>query len=297
MGRTTLNSIALLPHSGKEEALALAKRLIPELEARGAAVWVEPDVGPVIGRDDVSGGTAELTSCEVALVLGGDGALLKAARLMAPHEIPILGVNMGHLGFLTEIEPEGVEKAIDRLFRGEYAIEERMMLSAQVVRSGERVASYFGLNDAVVTRGVFARVIEFETNVDGHHVGRFLGDGVILSTPTGSTAYSLSAGGPIVSPNVKALIVTPICPHTVGARTLVTCPDECVSIRLCSKVDDAMLTVDGQVGEALHPGDEVHVRRAGKPARLVRMNGRPFFTLLHDRFLRESARAVAMRES
>ncbi len=295
--RRSVKSIALLPHTGKEEALALAKRLIPQLQTRGAAVWVDPDAACLIDRADVSGETERLTSCDVALVLGGDGALLKAARVAAPHGIPILGVNMGHLGFLTEIEPNGIDQAIERIFRGEYQIEERMMLSTQLVRSNETVATYLGLNDAVVTRGVFARVIECEVRVNEEHVGRFSGDGVIVSTPTGSTAYSLSAGGPIVSPNVEALIMTPICPHTVGARTLVTHPNECVCVCLTSKVDDAMLTVDGQIGEALRPGDEVRVQRAAYPARLVRLNGRSFYTLLHDRFLRESAREIAMRES
>ena len=280
-----LKCVALLPHTGKDEALALAGRLVPALAARGARIWLEPAAAQLLGRPDLEGGPGELPDCEVAIVLGGDGALLKAARLVAPHGIPILGVNLGRLGFLTEVEPSELEGALARLFAGEYEIEERLMLRARVRRRGEWVASFFGLNDAVVTRGVFARVISFETYVDEHLVGTFRADGVIVSTPTGSTAYSLSAGGPIVNPKVEALIVTPICPHTVGARTLVTGPSERVRIRLSAKAQDAMLTVDGQEGESLQAEDEVHVERAPKPARLVKMKERAFYTLLHERFL------------
>ena len=289
-----MDSIALLPHSGKGEALALASRLIPQLEARGTKVWIEAEVAEKLERPDLCGPSEELSLCGVALVLGGDGALLKAARLVAPFGVPILGVNLGHLGFLTEIEPSRVDEALERLFLGDYDIEERLMLRARVVRSGNVVASHYGLNDAVVTRGNFARVVEFETYVDGEAIGSFLGDGVIIATPTGSTAYSLSAGGPIVNPKVEALIVTPICPHTVGARTLVTRPDERIRIRLTS-TDEAMLTLDGQVGESLRPGDEIHVSRAGKPARLVTLEGRTFYRLLHTRFL-QSARELQRKD-
>lgn len=287
----SLQAIALLPHTGKAEAVALAKRLIPQLEARGARVWLDREVAALLEREDLATGPEALTACELAIVLGGDGALLKAARRVAPHGIPILGVNLGHLGFLAEVEPGDLDSALDRLFAGDYQIEERMMLRARVLRHGAWVASFYGLNDAVVTRGVFARVIELEILIDERLVGTFLADGVVVSTPTGSTAYSLSAGGPIVNPKVQALIVTPICPHTVGARTLVTAPSEGVRIRLSGKAQDAMLTVDGQEGQSLQPHDEVYVERAGKPARLVKVKGRSFYTLLHERFLRESPRS------
>lgn len=285
-----MKSIALLPHTGKEEAIALAKQLLSVLEARGASVWIDPEAAPMLGRPGAPVSDADLSRCQMALVLGGDGALLKAARLVAPLGVPILGVNLGHLGFLTEVEPHEVTEAIDRLFKGDYKIEERLMLRAEVLREGNVAASFFGLNDAVVTRGVFARVIELHTFIDEHPIAKFLGDGVIVSTPTGSTAYNLSAGGPIVNPNVEGIIITPICPHTVGTRTLIACADQVVTVRLAAKADDAMLTVDGQEGEALQPGDEVVVRRASKPMRLVKLKGRSFYTVLHDRFLRASGR-------
>lgn len=271
-----------MPHSGKEAALALAMELIARLESDSVRVWLEKEAALRLGREDLAGSDRELAEARVALVLGGDGALLKAARLAAPHGVPILGVNLGHLGFLAAVEPSGLDEALARVFRGEYSIEERLMLKAEVWREGRLVASSFGLNDAAVTRGVFARVIEIETWIDGSLIGTFLADGMIVATPTGSTAYSLSAGGPIVHPGVEALIVTPICPHTIGARTIVTMPDQEVTIRILSR-DDAMLTVDGQVGENLKALDRVVVGRAGKPARLVSFGDRGFYGLIHNR--------------
>ncbi len=280
-----MSAIALLPHSGKPAAMDLAAGLISHLEQRAIEVWVEQDAAEKLGRKDLVAGDQEFAACLAAIVLGGDGAFLKAARTVAPLGVPLLGVNLGHLGFLTAVEPAGLFGALERLLEGDYTIEERLMLKASIIRSGERIASFFGLNDAVVTRGVFPRVIQLDTFIDDAFVGTFLADGMIVSTPTGSTAYSLSAGGPILHPRLEALVVTPICPHTVGARTLVTRPDERVKIRMTNERTDAMLTVDGQIAEALRSGDEVEVTRAGKPARLVNLNGRSFYDLLHSRLL------------
>lgn len=274
--------VALMPHPGKEAALRLARELVLRLDRQGVELWLEADAARALGREDLVRSEQELERADVALVLGGDGALLKAARVAAPYGVPILGVNLGHLGFLTAVEPTGLEEALARVFRGEYTIEERMMLRAQVERSGRVVRSFYGLNDAAVTRGTFARVIKYESRIDGSLIGTFLADGVIVATPTGSTAYSLSAGGPIVHPGVEALIVTPICPHTIGARTVVAMPGQRVTIRVLSR-DDAMLTVDGQVGERLKAQDHVVVERAGKPARLVSFGERDFYSLIHNR--------------
>ena len=281
-------SIALLPHTGKQAALELASAVIRYLEGRGVRALLERAAAERLGRAELAAGEDEFAGCGAAIVLGGDGAFLKAARTVAPLGVPLLGVNLGRLGFLAAVEPGGVFAALDRVLAGDYTIENRLMLKATITRSGEKVASFFGLNDAVVARGAFPRVIELETYVGDAHVGTFLADGMIVSTPTGSTAYSLSAGGPIVSPGVEALVVTPICPHTVGVRSLVTRPDDIIAIKI--ERTDALLTVDGQVGEALRPGDRVEVGRAGKPARLVNLNGRSFYDLLHSRLPQGSPR-------
>jgi len=275
--------VALMPHSGKEAALELARRLIARLEQEGIEIWLEPEAAGALDRVDLIRPESDLARAKVALVLGGDGALLKAARAAAPHGVPLLGVNLGHLGFLTAVEPAGVEEALARVFRGEYTIEERLMIKAWVERDGRVVASYYGLNDAAITRGTFARVIEYESRIDGSLIGTFLADGVVVATPTGSTAYSLSAGGPIVHPGVEALIITPICAHTIGARTVVAMPGQRVTVRVLSR-DDAMLTVDGQVGARLKAFDQVVVERATKPARLVSFGEREFYSLIRMRF-------------
>lgn len=281
-----MHSVALLPHTQKTSALELAGRLIDRFEREGRAVWLEAEAAALLGRPDLAGSEEALAEAGFALVIGGDGAFLKGARLAAPHGVPILGVNLGHLGFLTAVEPTSVDEAIDRVLQGEYDVEERLMLQAVVLRDERPIRSYYGLNDAVVTRGVFARVVELEAYVGRALVGTFVGDGMIVSTPTGSTAYSLSAGGPILHPELQALVLTPICPHSIGARTLVTLPDEVVRIRLVhpsGHSKEAMLTVDGQAGETLLPGDEVRVQKASKPARLLRLKGRSFYTLMHAR--------------
>ncbi len=281
-----MHSVALLPHTGKEKALELARRLIDRFGRDGVGVWLDGEAAALLGRPDLAGSEEELARAGFALAIGGDGAFLKAARLAAPHGVPILGVNVGRLGFLTAVEPSSVDEAIDRVLRGEYELEERLMLQAVLVRGGKPLRTYFGLNDAVVTRGVFARLVELEAYVGEELVGSFVGDGIIVATPTGSTAYSLSAGGPILHPELQALVLTPICPHTIGARTLVTLPGETVRIRLAHPTThskDAMLTVDGQAGEALLPGDEVQVARAPMRARLLRLEGRSFYTLMQAR--------------
>lgn len=281
-----MRTVALLPHTQKAKALELAARLIDRLARDGIAVWLEKEAAELLGRPDLAGSEAALAHAVFALAIGGDGAFLKAARLAAPHGVPILGVNVGRLGFLTAVEPASVDEAIERLLRGEYEVEERLMLRAVLVREGRPLRSFFGLNDAVVTRGVLARLVELEAYVGTELVGTFVGDGLIVSTPTGSTAYSLSAGGPILHPELQALLLTPICPHTIGARALVTLPNQVVRIRLAhpsGHSKEAMLTVDGQAGEALLPGDEVRVERASMPARLLRLEGRSFYTLVHAR--------------
>lgn len=275
--------VALMPHPGKEEALQLARELIARFDREGVKLWLEHQVAHKLDRLDLVGSNDQLATCRVAIVLGGDGALLKAARLAAPYGVPILGVNFGHLGFLTAIEPSGLEDALRRIGAGEFHTEERLMIEACHVQADGQRKSLIGLNDAVVARGPFARVVEFEVRIDGALAGRFHADGVIVSTPTGSTGYSLSAGGPIVNPGVEALVVTPICPHTMGARGFVIRPDESVHIRTLTPRGEAMLTVDGQVGLPIGEHDEVIVQKAPQSARLIHFGERNFYSLLHER--------------
>lgn len=220
---------------------------------------------------------------DYVLVLGGDGTLLNVARKLAPTGIPILGINLGTLGFLTGIELAGLKEGLDALAREEIYVEERMMLEAQVVRGRDKKDKFFALNDMVITKGAFSRLIRLKMCISGQYVETFSADGLITSSPTGSTAYCLSAGGPIVSPEIEAMILTPICPHNLYSRPMVISPTEEVTISMITQGVEAMLTVDGQHGIHLRSEDMVVVRKAPFHTRLVQLKERNFFAVLREK--------------
>jgi NAD+ kinase len=217
------------------------------------------------------------------IVLGGDGTLLNAARLTSEWQVPVFGVNVGHLGFLTEVETDGLFPAMDKLLSGDYQLEERMLITASIERDGQEISSHLALNDFVITRGTFARIIDLSIFVDEQHVTDYWADGVIISTPTGSTAYSLSAGGPIVEPLLECVCITPICAHSLASRSVLTRPEAQVSVRINNAIEAVMFTIDGQYGFPLQTGDQVTMNKAGKPALFVKISGRGFFQVLHSR--------------
>ena len=278
-----LVKIGIMPHTGKKVALRLTQNVITCLEARNISPWVEPKAAAVLGREDLSPPDLDLASLDVLLVLGGDGTLLRAARKAAQHDLPLLGVNVGHLGFLTELETDNLELALAAIINKEYKIEERMLISSRVIREQQVVASYHALNDAVIARGTFARIIQLQTFVDEQPVVNYQADGLIVATPTGSTAYSLSAGGPIVEPQVECLIITPICPHTLAARSVVVSHDSVVKVLIEATHKDIMLTIDGQIGFPLQSRDVIEVVKADIKAKFVKLHGRNFFTILNNR--------------
>ncbi|MFN0151251.1 MAG: NAD(+)/NADH kinase [bacterium] len=221
---------------------------------------------------------------DAVVVFGGDGTLLRAARLVAPRGIPILGVDAGTLGFLTEAQPEELESLLPDFVAGRANLSERMNLEGEVLRDGETVARLVALNDIVIGRGGRTRLARLDTTVGSDHVGTYLCDGLILSTPTGSTAYSLSAGGPIVSPNLRVILAVPICPHTLTVRPLVVSEDDEIRVRPLRLTGDGVVTVDGQETYPLIEGDTVVVRCAPFVTRLVVTGRRPFYGLLRRKF-------------
>lgn len=276
--------IGIIPHLKKPKALEATRGLLGWLQSRGVVCLLHPEVATALGRDDLSFGSEDPGKImDAAVVLGGDGALLNAARLLIGTGLPILGVNMGHLGFLTEIRLGDLYPAMERLLSGKYGIEERMMIEARVNRKGREVGGFVGLNDAVITKGAFARMIRLKTYVDQEYIGSYPADGIIVASPTGSTAYSLSAGGPIVNPRVETLIVTLICPHTLYARSLVISADEFVRVIVVAGHEEIMLTVDGQIGFPLCNNDEVVVGRSAHRTRLVKLKGRSFYEVVRTR--------------
>ena len=220
---------------------------------------------------------------DVLLILGGDGTMLNAARLAGERGIPILGVNMGGLGFLTEVRLEHLYPSLERVFANEFVLDERLMLGTHIHRHGETVAQGVVLNDVVISKGTLARMIELKIGIQGQFVTNLRGDGLIVSTPTGSTAYSLSAGGPIISPAVQSLILTPICPHTLTHRPLIVPEDVEIEVTLTSKDEGAMATLDGQVGVALTQGDTVVLKVSEHRTRLIRFPESNYYDVLREK--------------
>jgi len=219
---------------------------------------------------------------DLLLVLGGDGTLLSMARLVGDLGVPILGVNLGGLGFLTALTKEELFPALEAFLAGGLLIEERVMLAAQVWRHGERLSEYVALNDVVITKSAMSRIINLAVSVDGQFATAYRADGLIISTPTGSTAYCLSAGGPIVFPTMPAVVLTPICSHTLTNRPIVLPADQRIEVTLQSD-QDVMLTLDGQVGFALKEADVVAVHQAKARIRLLRFPQKHFFSVLRTK--------------
>lgn len=249
-------------------------------EARGIEMLLEPEVerpSPTIGilRPE------DLPGVDLLITLGGDGTLLRAARLVAPYGVPVLGINLGHLGFLTSLGPKEIVDGLAAVSAGDIVHDERMVLEVHAeAADGTSRGSSLALNDAVLHRGGVARMIRLAVHAHGEEVGTYSADGIIFSTPTGSTAYSLSAGGPIVAPVVDCIIATPICPHTLAVRPLILPAAETIRVEVLTPTEELILTIDGQESASLTPGDRMVVSRAPEPLRLVRFPGQTFFSTL-----------------
>lgn len=221
--------------------------------------------------------------CDLIIVLGGDGTLLAAARHARAVEVPILAVNLGSLGFLTAVTIDEIYDSLERILKGKHQIDCRKMLQIQVVREGGETVIYHALNDAVLNKGAISRILDFETYVDGQFLNLFKADGLIVSTPTGSTAYCLAAGGPIVYPAVEAFIITPICSHTLTNRPLVVSDRSRIEVVVKTEAESVFLTVDGQVGLALHSGDRIVCELSSSRINLVRPAKKEFFEVLRSK--------------
>src|SRR5579884_3594801 len=219
---------------------------------------------------------------DLIMVLGGDGTLLSAARVVAGRDIPLFAVNLGHLGFLTSIPSADLFPELERALKGEHRIGRRRMIDCELRRNGETIGSYSALNDVVITKSELARMIDLDTHVDNHFVAAYKADGLIIATPTGSTAYSLSAGGPVIFPSVAAFCITPICPHMLTNRPVIV-PDTSV-IHVLSHSDDAVyLTIDGQIGQRMVKGDRVICRASANIIQLIRPPRMLFFDVLREK--------------
>jgi NAD+ kinase len=253
----------------------VTRNLVPLVEAHLARhLLYEPAVESVDIPDQA----------ELVVVLGGDGTLISVARLMGDRGVPILGVNLGSLGFLTEITVDELYPVLESCLAQEHRVSERMMLHVEVEREGRELARHHVLNDVVINKGALARIIDLETHVNSFYLTTFKADGLIISSPTGSTGYSVAAGGPIIHPAMNCLVITPICPHTLTNRPIVVGDDNLITVTLTSHHDeDVFLTLDGQVGVAIKCGDVVRVRRAQCNTNLVMSRSKDYFEVLRTK--------------
>jgi NAD+ kinase len=282
-----LRAIGICTKPDQPQIADFVRDLAGWLEARGLEVVLDAQAAgwagrPAVARSDLA------AKVELVIVLGGDGTLLAVARAIADRDVPILGVNLGTLGFLAETASGELYDALEEVLAGRFRVEARMRLEVSASRGEERLGRYLALNDAVISKTALSRMIDLETRADGVEVTTYHADGLIVATPTGSSAYSLSAGGPLLLPELEAIVLTPICPHTLTQRPLVL-PETCaVEVRVASG-GEVHLTVDGQVGCQLAEGDRVGVRRADHPVRLLVPPGRNRFEVMR-RKLRWGAR-------
>ena len=291
MGR--IRTVGVVVKRNQSRASRLAKRIVRALRRRGIRVLADA-AAPLAGVP-ARPKSALAREADLIVVLGGDGTLLSVAR-QAHARVPILGVNMGELGFLTEVAEHEAMDMLRRVLAGRFEIDRRMALTAVLERSGRTVQRYRALNDVVVSNGALARIVRFTVSVDGLPFTSYRADGLIVATPTGSTAYSLSVGGPIIEPTVEVLVVSPISPHTLSNRPVVLRPQAVVRIAIASEQQDAVLTVDGQEGTPLLAGDVVVVRRAATSVSLVRSPDRTHYDVLRSKLgwgAREGGRHAA----
>lgn len=277
--------IGIIGKTHKKEAFDVAKGLSTWLQEKGVEVYIEKELGAEIGHTNSVARTELPELVDIILVFGGDGTFLSVARLVCKYNIPILGVNLGGLGFLTEIALDELYPMMEYILGGKYEVEKREMLCAVIHRKAERLGDYVVLNDVVVNKGAVARIIDLAIYINGSHVTTFKADGIILSTPTGSTAYSLSAGGPIVYPTLPLTIITPICPHTLTDRPLVVSNETTVRVKVLTDTPDILLTLDGQVGINLRMGDMIEVRKANTSVNLIKSPFRDYFTILKTKLM------------
>jgi NAD+ kinase len=281
-----IKTVGIVSKPNSAAAGEIVPKLIDWLSYRDIGVRLDENTAFYAGGPE--GHPAALTradvpeGCDLIIVLGGDGTLLSAARAIGRREIPLFPVNLGGLGFLTAITVDELYPELERAFAGEHRIAKRKLLNTEVVRGGKVVATYDALNDAVVTKSAIARMIDLDTHVDDQFVCAYKADGLIISTPTGSTAYSLSAGGPIIFPSVPAICITPICPHMLTNRPVIV-PETSVIRVLSHGPDSVFLTIDGQVGTPIQEGDTLVLHSSAFSLHLIRPPRMMFFDVLRQK--------------
>ena len=277
-------TVGIVAHIGKPEARDRLLELLAVLRECKIDVLLEQEAAVLAGTPKLAGTLKEIgKDADLIIVLGGDGTILRVARELDGSATPILGVNLGNLGFLTSVRGDKLKDPVRAILRGEYEISERQTLQTTLVRGGKRREAHRALNDVVISRGAVSRIVRLRLSVDGELLTEYVCDGMIFATATGSTAYSLSAGGPIVVPTARALIITPICPHALSNRSVITGTDSVIRCQVAGAAGELLLTVDGQVQLRLEVGDEVDVRQSPRTVHLVTPNNHSYFQVLREK--------------
>jgi NAD+ kinase len=277
-------TVGVVAHSGKPEAQGRLLELLAVLREHHVAVLLEREAAALAGKPKLARLLREIgKTAEMVIVLGGDGTILRVARELEGPATPILGVNLGNLGFLTSIHGNRLQGPVRDILRGQYEISQRHTLQTTLIRSGKRRATRRALNDVVVSRGALSRIVRLRLFVDGELLTEYVCDGMILATATGSTAYSLSAGGPILVPTSRALIITPICPHALSNRSVIVGENSVIRCQVADAAAELLLTVDGQVQLRMKVGDEVEVHRSPRTVQLVTPKDHSYFEVLREK--------------
>lgn len=271
-----MKNFLLIMNSIKSDAEQVCRQIEDYIHIKGGRCKV---ISGYVKQEEVTADT------ECAIVLGGDGTLLRASRYLMGTDIPLIGVNFGHLGFLADVEAEAVEDMIDRLMDGDFLVEKRMMLEGTICRNGERLSPVSALNDIVIGRNGVMGVLDFKVFVNGIRLNSYKADGMIVSTPTGSTAYSMSAGGPLVKPSAQLIVMTPVCPHTLNTRSIVLDRDDIIEIEICEQKpsagkDSGYVYFDGDLATPLLNNDRILIKKSENSTDIIKLDSRSFLEVL-----------------
>ncbi len=279
-----IRTAGIISKPNRELLSSVVPPLIEWLRGRKIEVLVDQETqecvdcgSPAVARDAIA------AQVDLLIVLGGDGTLLSAARALGSHKVPILAVNLGGLGFLTSVTLDELYPLLEQVLAGKHRTSERMMLDATILRAGQPDERQCALNDAVANKAALARMLDFDVHVDGNHVGRYRADGLVVATPTGSTAYSLAAGGPIIDPDLDAFVITPICPHMLTNRPLVVPDTARIDLDFTAAEEPVYMTLDGQIGFQLKPKDRVTITKSKSRVALVRPPSKTYFEVLRSK--------------
>ncbi len=281
-----MRHIGIIPNKLKDTDLKVTERIAAWFNENNLSAYTTPDIAIHLESHTIAVSETELYEiCDSLIVIGGDGTILSVAEAASMKNIPIVGVNLGRLGFLADIEPQEIEVSLEKLLGGIYEIEERMMLRATIISPEDKKYVFHALNDINVTRGSFARLVEFEIRINNELCDIYPADGMIVSSPTGSTAYNLSAGGPILVPHANTYVVTPICPHTLYAKSIILSDHDTIQIATLEEAKDMALSIDGRLKMYLTPQHVVNIERAPQVTKLIKLSERKFFDILREKIV------------